>query len=134
MDIMKSVKKFLGIQPISVGDLNRQATRGVGSAESECIAKSALDGITVTEEYKMVRNLLEMSCPLVLVSGNAGTGKSTLIHYLRKVLNKRTAVVAPTGVAALNVEGVTIHSFFHLPPKIHENDDIRLVYDRKLYH
>ncbi len=41
--------------------------------------------------------------------------------------------MAPTGVAALNVGGVTIHSFFQLPPKIHEDDDIKLVYDRKLY-
>jgi hypothetical protein len=42
-------------------------------------------------------------------------------------------VLAPTGVAALNVGGVTIHSFFHLPPKVHEDEDIKLVYDRKLY-
>jgi ATP-dependent DNA helicase PIF1 len=41
--------------------------------------------------------------------------------------------VAPTGVAALNAGGVTVHSFFHLPPKIHEEEDIKLVYDRKLY-
>lgn len=48
-------------------------------------------------------------------------------------MDRKLVIVAPTGVAALNVGGVTIHSFFQLPPKIHEEEDIKLVYDRKLY-
>ena len=52
----------------------------------------------------------------VLVTGEAGTGKSTLVNYIKKVANfGNTVVLAPTGVAALNVGGQTIHSFFRFP-------------------
>jgi PIF1-like helicase len=51
----------------------------------------------------------------VFITGPAGTGKSTLLRHIRD--NKSNhAVVAPTGVAALQVGGQTIHSFFHFPP------------------
>ena len=51
----------------------------------------------------------------MIVSGTAGTGKSYLIHCLRSLLQTRVRIVAPSGVAAFNVEGVTLHSFLHLP-------------------
>ncbi len=89
--------------------------------------------IEITDEYRVVHALLSDDLPVVFVSGNAGTGKSTLIRYLRDALAKKLVVVAPTGVAALNVEGATIHSFFRLPPKIHEEEDIKLVLDRQMY-
>ncbi len=47
----------------------------------------------------------------------AGTGKSTLIEYFRNTTKKKTVVLAPTGLAAINVKGQTVHSFFHLPPR-----------------
>ncbi|MFD2550184.1 helix-turn-helix domain-containing protein [Bizionia sediminis] len=52
---------------------------------------------------------------LVFVTGKAGTGKTTFLHKLKNNTLKRTVVVAPTGVAAINAKGVTIHSFFQLP-------------------
>ena len=48
----------------------------------------------------------------LFITGRAGTGKSTLLSYFRGTVKKKVAVLAPTGVAALNVEGQTIHSFF----------------------
>jgi hypothetical protein len=51
----------------------------------------------------------------VFLTGKAGTGKTTFLHNLRKSSWKRMVVVAPTGVAAINAGGVTIHSFFQLP-------------------
>jgi len=51
----------------------------------------------------------------VFLTGKAGTGKTTFLHTLRHRCTKRMIVVAPTGVAALNAGGVTIHSFFQLP-------------------
>ena len=51
----------------------------------------------------------------VFLTGKAGTGKTTFLHRLRQRCSKRLIVVAPTGVAALNAGGVTIHSFFQLP-------------------
>jgi len=55
----------------------------------------------------------------ILVTGEAGTGKSTLVNYIKRVCDfPNTVVLAPTGVAALNVGGQTIHSFFRFPFKI----------------
>ncbi|MGC9150702.1 MAG: AAA family ATPase [Microbacter sp.] len=51
----------------------------------------------------------------LFITGKAGTGKTTFLKYIKKAASKRCVVVAPTGVAALNAEGVTIHSFFGLP-------------------
>jgi hypothetical protein len=52
----------------------------------------------------------------IFLTGKAGTGKTTFLHRLREASPKRMIVVAPTGVAAINARGVTIHSFFQLPP------------------
>lgn len=52
--------------------------------------------------------------PLVFVTGRAGTGKSTIIHHLRALEN--VVVCAPTGIAALNCRGATLHSTFKIPP------------------
>jgi len=52
----------------------------------------------------------------VFLTGKAGTGKTTFLQQLRESAAKRMVVVAPTGVAAINAHGVTIHSFFQLPP------------------
>ncbi len=54
----------------------------------------------------------------VFVTGRAGTGKSTLLEYFRNTTKKNVVVLAPTGVAALNVKGQTIHSFFRFKPGI----------------
>src|SRR5512138_767738 len=51
----------------------------------------------------------------IFLTGKAGTGKTTFLHDLKKSSPKRMIVVAPTGVAAINAAGVTIHSFFQLP-------------------
>lgn len=55
----------------------------------------------------------------VFLTGNAGTGKSTLLKHLRDTVNKRFVVAAPTGVAALNARGVTLHSLFNIPIRPH---------------
>lgn len=51
----------------------------------------------------------------VFLTGKAGTGKTTFLHRIAESVKKRSVVVAPTGVAAVNAAGVTIHSFFQLP-------------------
>lgn len=51
----------------------------------------------------------------VFLTGKAGTGKTTFLHKVKRDSSKRIVVVAPTGVAAINAKGVTIHSFFQLP-------------------
>src|SRR5690554_2758506 len=61
----------------------------------------------------------------IFLTGKAGTGKTTFLHKLKNESMKRLVVVAPTGVAAINAKGVTIHSFFQLPfgPIIPGHDD-----------
>lgn len=51
----------------------------------------------------------------LFVTGRAGTGKTTFLRYIRENINKKCAVIAPTGVAAINAGGETIHSFLQLP-------------------
>ena len=75
--------------------------------------------------YTIVRQHLESdaSPPLrMIVSGTAGTGKSYLIHSLRLLLQDRVFVAAPTGVAAFNVNGYTLHSLLSLPTKADYKD------------
>jgi nucleoside-triphosphatase THEP1 len=52
----------------------------------------------------------------LFLTGKAGTGKTTFLKYIKEHSSKKMAVVAPTGVAAINAGGVTIHSFFQIPP------------------
>jgi len=61
---------------------------------------------------------LENTSDCIFVTGQAGTGKSTLLSHFRNHTHKQVVVLAPTGVAAVNVKGVTIHSFFHFKPDI----------------
>jgi len=61
----------------------------------------------------------------LFVTGRAGTGKSTLLRSLRDMIAQESVVLAPTGLAAVNVGGQTIHSFFGFPPRLVRPDDIR---------
>lgn len=61
-------------------------------------------------------NLMNDTDTSLFLTGKAGTGKSTLLDHFRKNTHKKVVVLAPTGVAAVNVEGETIHSFFGLKP------------------
>lgn len=76
-----------------------------------------------TEEFIHAYELMENTKQCVFITGKAGTGKSTLLQYFKNNTQKKIAVLAPTGVAALNVGGATLHSFFKLPPRrIHPNE------------
>jgi ATP-dependent exoDNAse (exonuclease V) alpha subunit len=61
---------------------------------------------------------MELAGRHVFITGKAGTGKSTLLSYFRSTTRKNVVILAPTGVAALNVQGETIHSFFRFKPDI----------------
>ncbi len=65
-------------------------------------------------ELELARDFVENTSQHLFLTGKAGTGKTTFLHNLRKHSFKRIVVVAPTGVAAINAGGVTIHSFFQI--------------------
>lgn len=64
---------------------------------------------------KLAYEFVEKTGKNVFLTGRAGTGKTTFLHQIRNSSVKRSVVVAPTGVAAINAGGVTIHSFFQMP-------------------
>jgi len=66
------------------------------------------------EQLKLASDFLQYTNENVFLTGKAGTGKTTFLHNLRNQSPKRMIVVAPTGVAAINAGGVTIHSFFQI--------------------
>ncbi|MDE6465582.1 MAG: AAA family ATPase, partial [Duncaniella sp.] len=66
-------------------------------------------------EFKKVWDLLLHTTRSVFLTGKAGTGKSTFLRYIKENLPKEMVVLAPTGIAAVNAEGQTMHSFFRLP-------------------
>lgn len=67
------------------------------------------------EQLELAFDFLENTGANIFLTGRAGTGKTTFLHNLRIQSPKRMVVVAPTGVAAINAKGSTIHSFFQLP-------------------
>ena len=70
---------------------------------------------TANEMFRLAIELVNQSSRNIFLTGKAGTGKTTFLKYIRENCPKQMAVVAPTGVAAINAGGVTIHSFFQLP-------------------
>lgn len=74
--------------------------------------------IEINSEFKQAFDLISKTNDCVFVTGNAGTGKTTFLRYYISKSAKKTVVLAPTGVAALNAGGETIHSFFNFKPDI----------------
>ena len=70
------------------------------------------------DEFAAAFEALENTAQHLFITGKAGTGKSTLLQYFRQRTQKNIAVLAPTGVAAINIKGQTIHSFFQFKPDI----------------
>lgn len=84
---------------------------------------------TIDKNIKLAYDLIKSTSKSVFLTGKAGTGKTTFLKSLPSFTSKRMAIVAPTGVAALNAGGVTIHSLFQLPftPFIPEGADLSFV-------
>ena len=74
--------------------------------------------VVFNDEFNAILDLIENQNDNLFITGRAGTGKSTLLSLLKRTTRKNAVVLAPTGIAALNVGGQTIHSFFKFPPKM----------------
>ena len=68
--------------------------------------------------------------PIVFLTGRAGTGKTTFIHYVKQNYTGNSVILTSYGMAALNIGGQTIHSFFKFPIHTFENEDIKPYYNK----
>lgn len=115
---------------ILISDFNKRST----IKKSRTLADNTnLNGIEFTSEFAHALSLIQSGQPLVFITGKAGTGKSTFINLIRLKIKKNVVVLAPTGVAALNAQGQTIHSFFRFPPTAVDLSAVKQAYSRKLY-
>ena len=89
--------------------------------------------LELSKDFQFALELLEKEGRNLFITGRAGTGKSTLLSLLRNTTRKKSVVLAPTGVAALNVQGQTIHSFFGFPPRMFPRSEIKRRRDKKLF-
>src|SRR5688500_10068615 len=74
-----------------------------------------MSGTEINRLFGLAAGFVNHTSQHVFITGKAGTGKTTFLKYIRESSFKKMAVVAPTGVAAINAGGVTMHSFFQLP-------------------
>ena len=88
------------------------------------------DNFKLNNEFLEAFEILENTNNHIFITGKAGTGKSTLLKFFKLNTAKKTVVLASTGIAALNVGGLTIHSFFRFPPKLIIKDVIRRIRNR----
>ncbi len=75
-------------------------------------------------EFQDVKNLIDNTGSSVFMTGRAGTGKSTFLRHIVRNSHKKCVVLAPTGIAAVNAGGVTLHSFFRIPLHPIAPDDV----------
>ena len=88
--------------------------------------KGDLEGVVLTDEFLQSFDRMETTSDNLIITGKAGTGKSTLLKYFLVHTQKSVAALAPTGIAAINIGGDTIHKFFQFPPHILSSDDIKI--------
>lgn len=69
----------------------------------------------INETFSLAADIVRNTSQSVFLTGKAGTGKTTFLHYIRANVDKNVIVAAPTGVAAINAGGVTLHSLLQLP-------------------
>ena len=83
---------------------------------------------TNNTEFQNALQLINHTRQSVFLTGKAGTGKSTFLKYICSHTKKKHVVLAPTGIAAINAGGVTLHSFFKLPfrPMLPDDQDLSL--------
>lgn len=89
--------------------------------------------LQLSSDFEYALDQMEKGHKNLFITGRAGTGKSTLLQLFRNTTRKKMVVLAPTGIAALNVRGQTIHSFFGFPPRPLAQHEIKKRRNRRLY-
>jgi len=82
------------------------------------------EGLELDKGFDRIFDFIESTNECAFITGRAGTGKSTLLQHVKAKTAKNVAILAPTGIAAINVGGQTIHSFFGFPWHLIEKGDV----------
>ncbi len=115
------------------GKMGQISLKKPSSKKADLKTNGGFEHLEMTDEFLKALHLMEHSPDCLFITGKAGSGKSTLLDVFKTKTKKNIAVLAPTGVAALNVGGQTIHSFFKFPPGLLTPDRIRTTRNKKLY-
>lgn len=105
-------------------NIDEEDTSGIDTSSSETTS-SEIDTDDLNAEKIEIYNLMENTDSNLFITGKAGTGKSYLLKYFRNKTKKRVLYTAPTGIAALNISGTTLHSAFGFNNLI-ESNPVRL--------
>ncbi len=122
---MDVIKKVFNLLSHNATYYQKAAHRPVLDEKPELPEEELPETIDFNDEFKSAFEAMENTSDYVFITGKAGTGKSTLLRYFQANTKKKVVVLAPTGVASINVGGQTIHSFFKFPPRLIQKDIIR---------
>jgi ATP-dependent DNA helicase PIF1 len=113
------------VAPKTEGGVRREDQARVVENSNDVVDRNSSGSIERTNEFRAAFDFVGKRNGNIFVTGRAGTGKSTLLRELRSHCAGNVVVLAPTGLAAVNVRGQTIHSFFRFKPGILRPEDIR---------
>ena len=91
-----------------------------------------MDWVKLTDEFNSIIYDISHTENNYFITGKAGTGKSTLLQYINATLNKKCVLLAPTGRAAINIKGQTLHSFFYLDTGVLQPKDFKSKNNKKI--
>ncbi len=100
---------------------------------NKSIGGSLKSPVVLNSEFRDTLKQLENTDESYFITGRAGTGKSTLLRLFSDTTKKKIVILAPTGIAALNVKGQTIHSFFKFAPNFLAKAGIKKVKNSRVY-
>jgi hypothetical protein len=136
-ELRLSVRATVKVAPYQNG-INVGATLAVALIDMRTFSHSLIHSfilkqpLELNDDFQFALDTLEKTVKNLFITGRAGTGKSTLLHLFKNTTRKKCVVLAPTGVAALNVQGQTIHSFFGFPAKFFGTEEIKKRRDVRL--
>jgi len=128
-DVMRAIGAFFQNRPDDSGNLPTRILKKINKSISKFILNEKqidLSDVTLSPDQEEILKLLQASKTPIFLTGKAGTGKSLLLQYFRQKSTKNIVVCAPTGVAALNIGGQTIHSLFKIPPELIKKNSLKV--------
>jgi ATP-dependent DNA helicase PIF1 len=119
----ENTEKVTSTAPSSLGEFDKRTGAG---EPSQTISEGENEPDFADEpEAQEALEAIDSGSDCIFLLGRAGTGKTTLVRYIMQSRgDTKQVVLAPTGIAAINVRGQTIHSFFRLPPRLLDRDNL----------